>query len=67
MTGEELHACVRKIDEDSMVCVLALHAYEDAPDAAGRIIAFRALTSALGRVARDAHALDVELRLLGIS
>lgn len=66
MTGDELRVCVEALDRETSVAVLALHALEDAPDAPGRIIALRALRGALGRLSRDSHALDVELRLIGV-
>lgn len=65
MTPPEFSSKLIALDNAVGRALLAKHAFEDAPDAPGRIIAGRALRDAVRDAARISHELDVELRTLG--
>lgn len=66
MTADQFREAVMTVEEQTSRLVLALHAYEDAPDAPGRVIAYRSLTGALARLSHDTAALQRELAYIGV-
>lgn len=66
MTPPEIRESIIRLDELAGRARLALHAIDDAPDAAGRVIAATALKATIRRASTVAYELDVELRAIAL-